>query len=358
MQSLICCACSNGCALILERQDAQTVFIDGQACTRGVAYAYSQWHEREPGKYIPKTRQPYDKTYLGPLLYLFGHTLKEIISGISIQGSPDRSLFRTVIRTADSYNFILEEIHSTEIIKRRRIIKNLDYLAKRGLPVVQYVGHTVQEYDDKYWQLSPYISGVPLDREIYWQESWRGTAVADFLADLYREAVALDRSGQDFSLQKYLEELWQTLSLQRSELWKELQPVVEFLRQNFFPRYTEIPLGFCHGDPHPLNMLWGETQITAVIDWEFSGIKPILYDAALIIGCVGVEHFTAYNSGFITGFKDQLQARRVFMPEVLAILPMFTLALRFAWLSEWLRRNDLEMLEFEVQYMQLLLQRI
>jgi hypothetical protein len=37
---------------------------------------------------------------------------------------------------------------------------------------------------------------------------------------------------------------------------------------------------------------------------------------------------------------------------------LFTLAQRFAWLSEWLRRNDVEMIEFECFFMNLLRRRI
>jgi homoserine kinase type II len=36
-------------------------------------------------------------------------------------------------------------------------------------------------------------------------------------------------------------------------------------------------------------------------------------------------------------------------------LPDLTLAIRFAWLSEWLRKNDAPMLRLEADYMALLL---
>jgi homoserine kinase type II len=34
----------------------------------------------------------------------------------------------------------------------------------------------------------------------------------------------------------------------------------------------------------------------------------------------------------------------------------FIVALRFAWLSEWLRRNDTEMIRLELDYMRLLIE--
>jgi len=36
--------------------------------------------------------------------------------------------------------------------------------------------------------------------------------------------------------------------------------------------------------------------------------------------------------------------------------PDFVVALRFAWLSEWLRRDDVEMIALELDYMDLLIE--
>ncbi len=58
-------------------------------------------------------------------------------------------------------------------------------------------------------------------------------------------------------------------------------------RLSFFT--GENSISFCHGDLHPLNVIWGEKSIRAVIDWEFSGIKPEIYDLANMLGCLGME---------------------------------------------------------------------
>lgn len=332
--------------------------MDGQACMRGVGYAFRQLQDSEPGKYIPKNIQQYDEQFLAAVLALFGQTLQKNLTSVAIQGSPERSLFRTVIQTENGARFILEEIASQEVAKRQSIASNLELLAQKKLPVIPYVDNTLKPYAGKYWQLSPYITGVPLIRDTYWQEEWRGQAVADFLAELYREASVLKTSGQVFSLRVYIEELQETIAKARPDLLIQLQPILDLLQERLFSVYESIPLGFCHGDPHPLNMLWGERQILAVIDWEFSGIKPILYDAALIIGCLGVEAPAASEGGFVRSFRLRLQERQVFSEELLTILPVFVLALRFAWLSEWLRRNDEEMLHFECAYMLQLMQQI
>jgi homoserine kinase type II len=45
----------------------------------------------------------------------------------------------------------------------------------------------------------------------------------------------------------------------------------------------------------------------------------------------------------------------VFAPSSWETLPEFVAATRFAWLSDWLRRDDREMVEMEVAYIQLLM---
>ena len=45
-------------------------------------------------------------------------------------------------------------------------------------------------------------------------------------------------------------------------------------------------MAFAHGDYHPLNVIWTKAGIAAVIDWEFSGLKPEMYDAAILVGCL------------------------------------------------------------------------
>ncbi len=70
-------------------------------------------------------------------------------------------------------------------------------------------------------------------------------------------------------------------------------PVLNFLETEFMPAHDRLPLSFCHGDLHPLNIIWDNDEIQAVIDWEFAGIKPDLFDAANYVGCAGIETPTA-----------------------------------------------------------------
>jgi len=41
-------------------------------------------------------------------------------------------------------------------------------------------------------------------------------------------------------------------------------------------------VAFCHGDYHPMNIIWSADDIKCVIDWEFSEYKSEIYDAANI----------------------------------------------------------------------------
>ena len=356
MHELICQACSNGCALTVTRQDVETLVVDGNMCPKGLGYAHHQLHTIESGTFKLRPRAAtYTKEDLLPTVGLFGLTLHEHLPNVFIQGSPDRSEYRTVFTDTLGQKYILEQVLDFE--HRQTIATQLAQFAESGLPVVRYVGDCIQTCRDarpgvsteKHWQISPFIVGVPLDRSSYWQDAWRGKAVADFLQGLYQCADNTVRPqyivAPTFSLKKYIENLLQKICENRPQLLSELADIIEYVQTNFFPVHDQLAIGFCHGDPHPLNMLWGEDKVIAVIDWEFSGLKPRLYDSALIIGCVGVESPDSLEGSFIKTFIDTIE-----LPDK-EYLWLFVLALRFAWISEWLRRDDQEMLAFEINYM-------
>ena len=98
-------------------------------------------------------------------------------------------------------------------------------------------------------------------------------------------------------------------------------------------------------------MIWGADCILAAIDWEFCGPKCVLHDMALIIGCVGSEDESAQNGPLVTAFLETLRSFGLLDMDLEPHLSTWTLALRTAWLAEWLRREDAEMIEFETFYM-------
>jgi len=274
-------------------------------------------------------------------------------------GSPERSLARTVIEDSKGNRYILEQLAWSDFDRKNRIAAHIDRLHGSGLSVSPYLkgedGCWIQRDSGFCWQLVPLVQGLPLDRKRYWKDGWRGKAVGHFLADLSMTTRHWEPDGVVFSLSGYIEDLIRRIERHDPEYLPEIEPIADFLRRRFYPVLEEAPPAFCHGDPHPLNTIWGERHILAVIDWEFCGWKPMLYDAALVVGCIGAEASDARQAGFISSFLETLGNRRVFSEEEMALLPLFVLAVRFGWLSEWLRKKDVEMIEFELFYMDLLM---
>ena len=119
--------------------------------------------------------------------------------------------------------------------------------------------------------------------------------------------------------------------------------------------HENLPVRFCHGDYHPLNVIWSIKGINAVIDWEFLGYKPEIYDIAMIIGCLGMEKPQSLTGDLVFEFVKHLKESGLITEKSWASLFEFVLALRFAWLSDWLKRSDHEMIDLETVYIKLLL---
>jgi homoserine kinase type II len=169
--------------------------------------------------------------------------------------------------------------------------------------------------------------------------------------------IPFGKPGRPCSIAEFTRDLMARMARHHPERAAVVRGVCDDLEGHFFAAHDRLPVCFCHGDPHPVIVLWGADGIRAVIDWEFSGLRPLVYDAALIIGCVGAEARGALDGAFLEAFRRRLGEREAFAPEFAKLLPLFTVAQRFAWLSEWLRRDDREMVEFECFYMNLLRRR-
>ena len=139
-----------------------------------------------------------------------------------------------------------------------------------------------------------------------------------------------------------------------NSIYKKYLPFLAFLEKEFMDIHDKLPICFCHGDLHPLNVIWNHDQIRAVIDWEFAGMKPDLYDAANLVGCAGIENPDGLGMPMVMTFIKEMQCKDIFSEMTWQFFPEYLLALRFAWLSEWLRRKDKQMLEMEEAYMGIL----
>jgi homoserine kinase type II len=258
---------------------------------------------------------------------------------------------------------VLEKIASRNFGRKRRLAHILQLLAEHGLDtVVTYLpdafGETIPLIDHGLWQLSPFIKGVPLDRPAYAHDNWRGDAAADFLIRFFdiSSRLHVEPPWAPFSFPDYIQKLLATLSRYKADTARSFIPFGDHLEKKLFPTLTNLPSRLCHGDYHPLNMIWGKGTIRAVIDWEFCGVKPEIYDLANLIGCLGMEDPQSLHGPFVSNLVDRMKASGTYADESWQTLTDMILAIRFAWLSEWLRKKDRPMIRMEADYMALLLE--
>ena len=290
---------------------------------------------------------------------LWGLEFEGVVPDAPVQGSPERCLGRVVIRAGGGL-YLLEELALDSLPRKRVMAERLGHLSAQGLavaaPCAGRDGAPIQNHGEQFWQLTPFIAGVEPDRSKYWREAWRGKALARFLADMRRAAQGLETDEAPFDLAAYARRIEADTRRLHPGVHATLAPVFELIHGKLAD-CRDLPTDFSHGDPHPQNVIWGREQILAVIDWEFCGPKCALYDMALILGCVGSEDEEALNGPFARAFLETLRSEGLLDAGLLKHLPTWTLALRTAWLAEWLRRGDTEMAEFEVFYMNTLADR-
>lgn len=292
----------------------------------------------------------------------WGVSYKKIRKDIPIPGSPERCLERLLIEGETGNLFLLEKIPRSALIHKVRITETLQYLHNQGLSCIQpYLrnssGKFITEVDDGYYQMVPYVSGIDLSRPAYVADDWRGIVAADFLTAFRQSSLNvpyfLDQIP--FSMKAYIEGLMVVLQQHEPSTRDALVPVLSFLDERFMAVHDHLPHTFCHGDYHPLNILWGVDSIRAVIDWEFLGYKPEIYDIALLIGCVGMEDPEGLVGNLVLNFIYKLKEKNLISNPSWDVLLEFVIAIRFAWLAEWLRNCDREMVNLELVYLKLLM---
>ncbi len=281
---------------------------------------------------------------------------------VSFYGSPERSDFRVAVIGKTDQIFVLEKINPNFVKHKEEIAQNIFLLQKENpkLEIVAYLKNKNNSFvtlvENDFWLLSPFISGVPLNRKNYLDESWRGDAMADFILHFKNKADKLFTKPKNvFSLPEYVEKICADMEKFNPKEREVLDPIIKHLQQNFFSIYPQLPTAFCHGDYHPVNILWGEKEIKGVIDWEFCGFKPEMYDVANMVGCLGMEHPNTLSKKIVLNFLQKFKQTQIFSPLHWQQFINTIIALRFAWLSEWLRKKDTEMIELEIDYLFLLL---
>jgi len=282
---------------------------------------------------------------------------------ILIEGSPERCDFRTVVEDGAGRLWVVERIFPRTREGKLRIAGTLEYLVRVGMPAILPYRRTRRggflcELDGGEWLLRSFLAGADLPRPAFIRHGWRGEALGRFLLELREKSFDLPffHGQATFALEPYIRQLLEAVWNRRPDVAAEVQPVLTHLEQHFFPRCPTLPSAFCHGDYHPVNVIWTEQGIGAVIDWEFCGPKPELYDVANLLGCTGFENPAGLRGELATVLIRTLKGGGFGADESWAGLVDLVLALRFAWLSEWLRKKDREMLELELVYMNLLLE--
>ena len=295
------------------------------------------------------------------LLNLWGVDLKNIREDINITGSPERTDFRTVIEDRNNNLFVLENLNKNLFERKKLIAESLSFLNDKGLNTTSYLksknNNFIEFFSDKYWQLIPFIKGIGLDRPSYLFDSWRGGVAANFLINLKEKSLNMPGFKKDssFSLTDYVHELTSSIKTHNKDVYKKITPIIDYLNNNFFITHDRLPIAICHGDYHSLNIIWGDKKIKTVIDWEFLGYKTEGYDVANMVGCLGIEDPIALIDGSTKDFIKRLKDNNFLTDKSWENLVDMVIALRFAWLSEWLRKDDLEMINLEINYMNLLI---
>lgn len=348
----------------MEKTEAMRLELEIKKLPQSKKIATLKKHTEKKLKSVVRVteRIPFRKEILKSVATLWQINLKRIHKNIPIQGSPERSVFRIVLEDENGKYFVLEQIPPKSFENKKRIATTIDFLAKKNLVGVQpYLasgkGDFIIEHRNNFWQMIPFVPGVELDRGKYIYDKWRGPALAVFLIDLRRKSKSLpfQNPGNVFSLKDYIYKLIREINLYNKDIKDEIKNVARFLEKDFMPMYEKLPVAFCHGDYHPLNVIWSADNIKCVIDWEFCGYKSELYDAANLIGCVGVEDPQSLTGDLVKCFIADMKEAKIISKKSWLYLLEFIVALRFAWLSEWLRRKDMEMISLELDYMRLLI---
>lgn len=296
------------------------------------------------------------------LLASFGVQFSRHRPDIAIPGSPERCLFRRVIEDDDGNLFVLEQLSPGQAPRREAIARLLSDLSERKISgLAPYLGvpetgaFVLQDWG-RHWQLSPYIPGTPLPRPGYLEDASLGDSLGAWLAAFRRAADSLTPPPgvladlRELSLPDYISGLLARLSHIRPDVHARASTSLPALA-GFLEAWPELPRVLSHGDVHPLNVIWGEHGLRAVIDWEFAGMLPSVYDLANCLGCLAIEGDGGLDTPFARALLSRFRDESIIPADDARWLSPAILATRFGWLSEWLRRDDEEMISLELDFM-------
>lgn len=304
----------------------------------------------------------YKNNQIKEIAGIFEIPMKALRPEFIISGSPERSDFRCVIESDKEELFLIEGFEGSKASTKRIIAETINSLHKKGLTkTIPYIksqeGSFLVNFNGLTWQTSRFIDSEPLLRPDYVMIDEIGTEFGRFLRDLKMVSNNINWNQNEnsiFSIKKYIIRTLGQIEKFNPEIIGRIKQVYSFLSDSFFCGHDKLKTGFCHGDIHPMNAIWKGNKIIAVIDWEFMGIKPEIYDLANLLGCIGIEDPNVLGGGLVKKLIGMLKKSDIYDKASWDVLVEFVIAVRFGWLSEWLRKKDHEMIELETDFMNLL----
>lgn len=301
------------------------------------------------------------KDYL-KMLSLWNLEYNQVCPEFKINGSPERVLFRTVIEDKNHNLFLLEELYSSSFKRKEKIANFINQLKSQGLnKIIPYLPGLnqkfIQYYEKRFFQISPFLNqACSIPRPGFEKELWRSEKISSFLIDLKMKSSFsfFNQNENPFNIKAYIIQFQLDTKKHHPAVFFEIKKSTNYLKEKLFPFLPQLKNRFNHGDIHPLNILWSQDDLLAVIDWEFAGIKPENYDLANLIGTIGMENPLNLSGDFIKNLIDKLKETNYLSPLGWETLPAMILAIRFGWLSEWLRKEDSSMIALELKYWKIL----
>lgn len=298
------------------------------------------------------------------ILEQWGYDLVRTRNDLLIAGSPARSARRAALECQSGLCLVLEAISANHRPRREFQCEALHFLSQAQVSFIHPWEKTLKGtwgtvYDGLFWLVRPFVPGVQLPRETYGADSWRGELAARFLTEMARVSQLPEMPGHDsqqaFFLNRYIRALLPHIRQRCPALEKDLQPILDKLH-DFLEIEESLGLSFAHGDFHPGNIIWGEPQtINSVIDWEFCGWKNACYDAANLLGCLGMDEPALLTGPMAMAFIDGMRPLILQNENTWHFLPETIAALRFAWLREWVFRSDTDLIRQELDFIWLIL---
>jgi len=278
-----------------------------------------------------------NKEFLQWLNFQWNIEYKCVRRDVDIQGSPERTLSRIVIEDKDRNLFFLEQFSRKKFETRQNVALAVDHLSTHGLKeALPYQksnqGEFLPFFKETCFQVSSFLDSSGIKRPDYLMSSEIGEGFALFLSHLSKASKSITFPGQPtpFSINEYIYSLFQKMEIHDPKFYKLYLPFLKFLEKGFLDENKKLPVSFCHGDLHPLNVIWNNNKIRAVIDWEFAGYKPDIYDAANLVGCAGIENPEGLGMPMVTTFIKTLREEGSISKKSWNLFPEYILAQRFA----------------------------